>query len=93
MTGPEHYRQAERLVVQCHHFTYGDGADPVTGAALAAEAQVHATLALVAATALAAPSTRASVRTINAWHDAAGAKPTEVADPVAPDHDEAGGVR
>ena len=50
MTGPEHYREAERLANQANHFTYGDGADPVTGHALAAEAQVHATLALTAAT-------------------------------------------
>jgi len=49
MTGPEHYREAERLLKKANHFTYGDGADPVTGAAFAAEAQVHATLALVAA--------------------------------------------
>jgi hypothetical protein len=52
MTGPEHYRAAERLADQANHYTYGDGGDPVTGAALAAEAQVHATLALAAATAL-----------------------------------------
>lgn len=51
MSGAEHYREAERLVKRAHHFTYGDGGDPVTGAALAAEAQVHATLALVSATA------------------------------------------
>lgn len=48
MTGPEHYKKAEELVERAHHFTYGDGADPVIGAALAAEAQVHATLALAA---------------------------------------------
>ncbi|RBQ21532.1 hypothetical protein DP939_02150 [Spongiactinospora rosea] len=52
MTGPEHYRQAEQLADRAHHWTYGDGGDPVVGAALAAEAQVHATLALAAATAL-----------------------------------------
>lgn len=51
MTGPEHYREAERLLGMAHRYTYGDGADPVTGAALAAEAQAHATLALAAATA------------------------------------------
>ncbi|MEU1800805.1 hypothetical protein [Streptomyces sp. NPDC019937] len=45
----DHFREAERLVARAHHFTYGDGADPVTGAALAAEAQVHATLATVPA--------------------------------------------
>ncbi|MGY5033254.1 hypothetical protein ACWC9U_20645 [Streptomyces sp. 900116325] len=52
MTGPEHYREAERLAARAHHFTYGDGADPAVGAALAAEAQVHATLAVAAATAM-----------------------------------------
>jgi hypothetical protein len=51
MTGPEHYREAERLAKQANHWTYGDGGDPVVGAALAAEAQVHATLALAAAAA------------------------------------------
>ncbi|MFJ1697628.1 hypothetical protein ACIOHC_21350 [Streptomyces sp. NPDC088252] len=49
MTGPEHYREAERLAARAHHFTYGDGADPAVGLALATEAQVHATLALAAA--------------------------------------------
>lgn len=55
MTGPEHYREAERLVGDAHHWSYGDGNDPAVGAALAAEAQVHATLALAAATALTDP--------------------------------------
>ena len=54
MTGPEHYREAERLAARAHHFTYGDGADPAVGLALATEAQVHATLALAAAQAPAA---------------------------------------
>jgi hypothetical protein len=53
MTPEEHKAEAERLADKAHHFTWGDGADPVTGAALAAEAQVHATLALVGATLLA----------------------------------------
>lgn len=48
-TGSYHYRQAEKLADQANHYTYGDGADPVTGAALAAEAQVHATLSVAAA--------------------------------------------
>lgn len=51
-TGPEHYREAERLLQLAHHFTYGDGADSVTGAALATEALGHATLAQTAATAM-----------------------------------------
>ncbi|MFE6816040.1 hypothetical protein [Streptomyces sp. NPDC057677] len=49
MTGPEHYREAERLLTMAHRFTYGDGGDAAVGAALAAEAQAHATLALAAA--------------------------------------------
>ncbi|CAL9665670.1 hypothetical protein SUDANB145_07383 (plasmid) [Streptomyces sp. enrichment culture] len=40
-------REAQRLLALAHHFSYGDGADPVAGAALATEAQAHATLALV----------------------------------------------
>ncbi|RSS51392.1 hypothetical protein [Streptomyces sp. WAC01280] len=52
MTGPEHYREAERLLRVAHRFTYGDGADATVGAALATEAQAHATLALAAATAM-----------------------------------------
>ncbi len=57
MTGPEHYRrEAERLAKQANDFTYGDGADAVVGHALAAEAQVYATLALAAAQAPAAPA-------------------------------------
>lgn len=50
MTAAEqHTREALRLVTQAHHYTYGDGASPVTGAALAAEALVYATLARAAA--------------------------------------------
>ncbi|MFI9079173.1 hypothetical protein ACIGW8_22335 [Streptomyces sioyaensis] len=79
-TGPEHYREAERLAGRAHHFTYGDGADPVTGAALAAEAQVHATLALAAATAMGAPidgepDSGLPQREAEAWYEVAGTKP------------------
>ncbi|MEU8886687.1 hypothetical protein [Streptomyces sp. NPDC048442] len=76
MTGPEHYRQAERLADQANHYTYGDGADPVVGAALAAEAQVHATLALAAATVMQAPvdgcEPGMASHEFNAWYQAAG---------------------
>jgi hypothetical protein len=41
------YREAKYLVGRAHHFTYGDGGDPVAGGALATEALVHAVLALV----------------------------------------------
>lgn len=48
MTGPEHYQEAERLVAIISNWTTGDPSP------LIAEAQVHATLALAAATAQAA---------------------------------------
>ncbi|WP_228976748.1 hypothetical protein [Streptomyces sp. DH12] len=58
--------EAMRLVNQAHHFTYGDGADAVTGAALAAEAQVYATLAVAAATLHTAPTNGQSTPTTDA---------------------------
>lgn len=45
MTGPEHYRKAERLLVESSDTTDHDVADWKV-----AKAQAHATLALVAAT-------------------------------------------
>ncbi|MFJ2178930.1 hypothetical protein ACIOHE_39310 [Streptomyces sp. NPDC087851] len=79
-TGPEHYREAERLAAMARHWTYGDGDDPVTGAALATEAQVHATLALAAATAQSAsvdgdPDSGMPPADIKAWHAAVGTNP------------------
>lgn len=73
MTGPEHYREAELLAKQANHWTYGDGGNPAVGAALAAEAQVHATLALAAATAIAATGDM-PIRDGDAWYAAAGTK-------------------
>ena len=46
MTGPEHYREAERLTALAT-----EGLPAPQHAAVVAEAQVHATLALAAATA------------------------------------------
>ena len=48
MTGPEHYQEAERVLERVATWTHGDPSP------LIAEAQVHATLALAAATAQAA---------------------------------------
>lgn len=49
MTGPEHYRKAERLIQEIHD----EGVeDAETETLFFREAQVHATLALAAATAL-----------------------------------------
>lgn len=47
MTGPEHYREAERLLARAADSTTYDEAAGIT-----AQAQVHATLALAAATAI-----------------------------------------
>jgi len=44
-SGPEHYREAERLVAE----SYQNGGTQTDDALFLAEAQVHATLALVAA--------------------------------------------
>ena len=57
MTGPEHYREAERLITQAR-VPSRDRAAPgwLTADELIDEAQVHATLALAAATAAAADS-------------------------------------
>jgi len=70
MTGPEHYEEAERLINDARHDHDRDRATY-----LLAEAQVHATLALAAATALSDP-TRSGPRTTipewNAWQQASG---------------------
>lgn len=67
MTGPEHYLAAEQLLTS-------DPADeglPDKAHAIA-EAQVHATLALAAATALNDFDGGLSTANYNAWHNAAG---------------------
>jgi len=48
VTGPEHFRRAEQLAAAAKHLGQGEGQD--TAAVWAAVAQVHATLALAAAT-------------------------------------------
>jgi len=69
MTGPEHYRKAERLL-----------RDEYRTDRIVAEAQVHATLALAAATAMQADVDGAepgmSSPEYNAWYEAAAVKPT-----------------
>lgn len=47
-TGPQHYREAESRLLMAWH----EGREPENVAHLVAEAQVHATLALAAATAM-----------------------------------------
>jgi hypothetical protein len=70
MTGPEHFRCAEGLAAKAAEYLgQGDGQD--SAAVWAAVAQVHATLALTTATALA--RTSADDR---AWIRAAGPEPS-----------------
>jgi hypothetical protein len=87
MTGPEHYREAERLLARAHHFTYGDGASPAVGAALATEGVGHALLALTAATAMqaAVDGSEPGMGTpeFTAWYRAAGVKPNRDEDAEA----------
>lgn len=75
-TGPEHYRRAQQLLADIENVMRGDEREP----GLLAEAQVHATLALAAATALG--SLRVDdhgmfAEDANAWISAASAS-TEV---------------
>ena len=69
MIGPEHYREAERLLVRADHLTYGDGADPVAGAATATQALAHAVLAQAAATAAAYVYPMADGATAALWRN------------------------
>jgi hypothetical protein len=75
MTGPEHYREAE---TQLELAAGSEGGSHTERYALAA-AQVHATLALVAATAMQAPVDGSepgmAVDEYRAWYSAAGVKP------------------
>ncbi|MFD5058222.1 hypothetical protein [Streptomyces sp. NPDC058394] len=106
MTGPEHYREAEKLLRQAEgeFLDNSDEAGPraqyatdaewvgavryaneaherslVTASWMSAQAQVHATLALAAATAMGAPvdgeaDSGLPPRDAEAWYDAAGVK-------------------
>jgi hypothetical protein len=67
MTGPDHYRKAEELTATAHDYL-GQG-EGQSAAGWATVAQIHATLALAAATALG--TTAADGR---AWTEVAGTK-------------------
>jgi hypothetical protein len=79
MTGPEHYLEAERLIAmarESHHADlYGHESD-AQSALILADAQVHATLAAAAATALSGERLEG-----RAWADVAG---TRMAPPENP---------
>ncbi|MFJ2630924.1 hypothetical protein ACIO6U_03030 [Streptomyces sp. NPDC087422] len=78
MTGPEHYTEAERLIAGRHFPADPDLGDPASyhpaTADDIAQAQVHAILALAAATALAAsPAGHMPIADYNAWRATAHA--------------------
>lgn len=94
MNGPQHFREAERLLSNASfEGTHGypvrrDGSlfGPNEHEALIARAQIHATLALAAAVALAAPvdqepDSGMPPADATAWHDAAGVKTRKRAAP------------
>lgn len=68
MNGPEHYREAERLIAVAQSQQWDNGPGCGSEETLA-EAQVHATLALVAATAWGVHSAkgRATARDVDDW--------------------------
>jgi hypothetical protein len=65
MNGPAHYREAERLIKQANSIVDGFPSDAY--AQTLAEAQVHATLALAAATAMNDGSDGMDVSDWNGW--------------------------
>lgn len=73
MTGPEHYREAERLLEPGE---YDETADAHLVMRDLARAQAHATLALAAATALCQPTSEGLIAPCEwkAWNAAAGAE-------------------
>jgi hypothetical protein len=84
MTGPGHYREAQELLADAKDGDrrYGNGPadDAQIRHELIAQAQVHATLALAAATALRDPNTGLPGPDLAEWETAAGAPPADVGD-------------
>lgn len=73
MTGPEHYREAERLLAEIRGLNPRNETSSAVMRCVQGAAQVHATLALAAATAL--PATRVLLAAeYQAWADVAAVK-------------------
>jgi hypothetical protein len=73
MSGPEHYQEAERLLGLAERPVADGELGWMARAQVAAEAQVHATLALAAATALVAGDDgRTPLREYDVWSETAG---------------------
>lgn len=77
MTGPEHYCEAEKLLRLANQ---GHNQGNANEDRMVAQAQVHATLALAAATAL-NDSGEMPLEDLHAWKDAASAEPAVDGDP------------
>ncbi|MET9465842.1 hypothetical protein ABZY44_13745 [Streptomyces sp. NPDC006544] len=80
MTGPEHYHKAEQLLADAD--SYEDDQATELARDRRAEAQVHALLALAAATAMAAPVDQETDSGMppadaTAWYKAAGTQPAK----------------
>lgn len=82
MTGPEHFRQAEDLAAKAGEYL-GQGDGQASAAVWAAVAQVHATLALAAATAGGADAWREVLESQSRSDVRGGARDT--APPMPPD--------
>jgi hypothetical protein len=67
MTGPDHYREAERMAGRAWHYGYGDGNNPELATTCAQLANAHANLAAAAATALAASGLALDGPTAQQW--------------------------
>jgi hypothetical protein len=75
MNGPDHYREAERTLAlaRCATAQQAHNTEPDEAVTMMlAAAQVHATLALAAATALSDPEGGMPIRDWNAWQAATG---------------------
>jgi hypothetical protein len=70
VTGPDHYREAERLLTELVSINPGGGEMHRASEVALAAAQVHATLALAAASAVGTSAAES-----RAWADAAGTRP------------------
>lgn len=78
MTGPEHYREAERLLAESRTILRPNDEGHCEADRSIAEAQVHATLALAAATAI--PTIRTQLLAeLKAWAQAASTRNREEA--------------
>lgn len=71
MTGPEHYRKAERLLAESQTILRPNDEGPCEADRTIAEAQVHATLALAAATAAQDTAAGMTQEDHRAWTEAA----------------------